>query len=910
MAKRKSPGRRDFLRRSGMATLTALTGPASFSLVSCGKAGEPIEESKSSRAPAQPRVEDYASVEAICNGVPIWSFSKLCYIYGLGPDLMPGVVMQEGNRRPIEKLKLKKSWEIKHNLCGSEHEMTLRSRYNESQPQLPIHLIDGDPNTVWASWEFMVPNARPEWIRIDLPLETEVASVALVCAQKFPCGNYGRLLPKALEVKTSRDAWHWETVYSNKRVPLERPVLQINFRPHRAKQIWIVGSNFQTLRIKTDSAPWWRYTFSIGEVEVRDPAGNNLALASRGASVTVSSTSYGELDERMTAEALWEPLQYDLGNKWLRIGGDNGSFMWHYVEHEKGKLEIDPRADQSITDLVQHGVQVILNLDFKGNWIYENPPRKTNWLEARFREVNDSYNDPLPAADANPEMYQGYFRYVEYMVRRFKDRVSYFEIGNEWNGWFGAEHYLKTWFEPTYRIVKQIAPSAKVMLGSPAGFDRNVILDCLGIKRRSGISEGKLILDAGAVEGASWLPERGAGALAVREDINAQELTANVDCRSHGEAGIVLRYKDPKNFLAALYSALDRSIFFYEVLSGDWGKKLGEKKITELGSQVKLVAQVRGPSATLTVSDGARSFSTGVSVKHINEAGRVGLMQHRGTEPELFGNFVVVDQRGNTLVKDSFDGPNGTIPAGWKYVTGGPNPIAPGVASKIDAIGWHPTHEPNAAYFSSVRVFQKQCQALGFRGRFFATEIYAGAVYPPGPKPGEALHSSETQMAKYLAKSLVGHNGLGMEAGPCNLHFTGYALSQPLCQVTWPMQTLHPFRPTMAYYMWRNVATAMDDFHPVEFPVHFSEGQGLVFFTFRRGDNERMVCVWINGPEKDEINERKSDITFRGARAKRAMVVDIMNGTEQELDHTVDGDSTLLKALRIKDYPVFVRISL
>ena len=30
--------------------------------------------------------------------------------------------------------------------------------------------------------------------------------------------------------------------------------------------------------------------------------------------------------------------------------------------------------------------------------------------------------------------------------------------------------------------------------------------------------------------------------------------------------------------------------------------------------------------------------------------------------------------------------------------------------------------------------FKKKCRDLGFKGHFFATEIYAGSMYPPGAK--------------------------------------------------------------------------------------------------------------------------------------------------------------------------------
>jgi hypothetical protein len=256
------------------------------------------------------------------------------------------------------------------------------------------------------------------------------------------------------------------------------------------------------------------------------------------------------------------------------------------------------------------------------------------------------------------------------------------------------------------------------------------------------------------------------------------------------------------------------------------------------------------------------------------------------------------------LLKDEFKGPNGTIPDGWKYIIGGPASVQKGVAAQIDAIGWHPG--PNsAAYFSSVREFQKKCRELGFKGEFFATEIYAGSMYPPGsPKT-----SSETQMAKFLVKSLVGHNGLGMEAGPCHPHYTAYSHPQALCQTTWGMQTLHPCRPTMAYYLWRTVATVMDDFHPAEFPLKLSDPKQLLAFTFQRGDGERMLALWMDGPEKDGITEKKIDIAFPGMQGKRATVVDIMNGTEQELNFAPEGGGTLLRGMLIKDYPIFVKVN-
>ena len=144
-------------------------------------------------------ITNYASVEAICGGVPVYSFGNLIYIYGQSPDFYPGVKYQAGNSNAISKLKLKKSWEIKNNYMGFCHEMTPRTRWNDSQPFLPIHLIDGDPDTIWASFECFAPDARDEWIRIDLPAESDISRTPAGCNSPFrsalcpvPCSRLSR----------------------------------------------------------------------------------------------------------------------------------------------------------------------------------------------------------------------------------------------------------------------------------------------------------------------------------------------------------------------------------------------------------------------------------------------------------------------------------------------------------------------------------------------------------------------------------------------------------------------------------------------------------------------------------------------------------------------------------------------
>ncbi|MBM3846073.1 MAG: discoidin domain-containing protein [Verrucomicrobia bacterium] len=444
----------------------------------------------------KPNFENYATIEAWVGGVPVYALGASAYIYGVSPDFLPGAAMQEGNKRPPRKIQPKKSWEISANPFGAQMgEPAVRTMWNDSQPMLPIHLIDGDPDTVWCSYGGPVPDARPEWVRIDLPVETEVGAVALVCAQsvgmteEWLAGKFGahpegdnfykwagKALPNELTVQVSRDAWHWETVYENRnfsgneqgpsviefeptpnnanknRIKRDKTgATIIEFKPRRAKQILVTGKNFKR---RVHKFVGW--AFSIGELEVLAPSGENLALVSRGAGVSVSSVSYLFNDNRLAHDALYGPVQYDLGLKWVRVGADTGLFCWQAVERKKGVLQVDPAADNVITELTRNGVGVIMNLDVKANWIYKG--KKEDWKKARVHDINNIYLEHPGWSWETPELLEGYLRYVDYMARHFKGRVAYYEIGNEWAGPRGV-------YDRAVRRIKAIDPGAKIMVG-------------------------------------------------------------------------------------------------------------------------------------------------------------------------------------------------------------------------------------------------------------------------------------------------------------------------------------------------------------------------------------------------------------------------------------------------------------
>lgn len=413
----------------------------------------------------------WATVESHIKGEPVYAFGYT-YVYGVSPDFQPNVTAQEGNNSPTQKIRPKKSWQIESNLFGSTPAREPRSAAYDDQPLLGVHLIDGDIRTCWASRGQNQPDYEDAWVRIDLPFEQQIGGVVLVghpdgmgrADPRTGSVKVGQAFPRKLEIRTSRDAWHWQTVYRQNHYQASDVAGRnvISFNPVDAKQIWIIGSDLPITH-------YYGHSFSVAEIEVLDRAGNNIGLLSRGAGVQVSSTHTGFGMDRYTQDALW-PTQYDVGFKWSRVGYDMSLFQWAYVERKKGKYHVDERADAAVTEAVRNGIQIVMCLD-KGNWNYAPDPKPMD----RTRDLMETYsNNPGPPhgwqtmmLEYPPQM-EGYLNYVRFMVKHFKDRVRYFEIWNEWSPYTyeEAKRYARV-LKAVIPIIRQELPEAKVIPASP-----------------------------------------------------------------------------------------------------------------------------------------------------------------------------------------------------------------------------------------------------------------------------------------------------------------------------------------------------------------------------------------------------------------------------------------------------------
>jgi hypothetical protein len=427
----------------------------------------------------QQRVEP---VVAVSKGFDVMGFGS-ADILSVSPDLLPSSQIQERNSAPLTKLTLKKSWEIKNSKIGATPPRTPRTWMMDFKPLRAVHLVDGNPQTYWSSRGQTRPNVEPEWIRIDLPIEARINSVVIVPRED----NQG--WPGSLTIKVSRDAWRWETVYENNdfRVPAQATPQTFSFEARPVKQVWVLGNNLRWAI--ADSF----LVFSIAGVEVRTESGENVALLTRGAGVTVSSTNHGSAGEKQMHDMLW-PVHYDLGLKWVRVAYWESVFNWHYAEQEKSKIVIDPLADETMSECAHNGVDVVLCLAY-GNWLYSKEATLPNKPEPvpPYRTASKQlwpvpFEWPPPPTDSE-EHFRAWLSFVATAVRHFKGRIKYYEIWNEqnlnWSAYYKGDSKSSESIDQYCRLVKETVkvirreyPDAKIMLGSVGHFDRGYMSAC------------------------------------------------------------------------------------------------------------------------------------------------------------------------------------------------------------------------------------------------------------------------------------------------------------------------------------------------------------------------------------------------------------------------------------------------
>jgi len=374
--------------------------------------------------------------------------------------------LQQGNDAPVQPIHHKRSSEIKRSPYGLCAQLP-RSKDYEA-PFDPAHLIDDDPDTCWSSQQ----NAsrypgRPPWAEIDLGRAITIAQINLIPYWRntdFPLG-FG--------IRTSADGKAWQTALQIKDHRFS------NSGPKRGDKVAQVfplpkGVIARHVRIEFERLPLSGGNYAevsqghkarLSGIEVIDDAGHNVALSRLDASAKVSDVFTGWQNTAKTVNESFHRI-FDIGVKWVRVGQWGDQTEWAAVERTKGKFEIDPATDAAIRQLTDNGVDVLYGLQY-GNAVHDRPEHPMIDIGPIYTEGHPFY---LNWGPRTAEGRRAFVRYVDFVVRKYKDRVKFWELWNEENGWYPfhePELYGKL-LRAVGKRIKSIDPSLTVVFGGTA----------------------------------------------------------------------------------------------------------------------------------------------------------------------------------------------------------------------------------------------------------------------------------------------------------------------------------------------------------------------------------------------------------------------------------------------------------
>ncbi len=137
----------------------------------------------------------------------------------------------------------------------------------------------------------------------------------------------------------------------------------------------------------------------------------------------------------------------------------------------------------------------------------------------------------------------------------------------------------------------------------------------------------------GAVLLTDESPENGKvtadGAVSAIHPISDQDLVASVAGNSNGNAGLILRYHDAGNYLTAVYSPTAKGVYLLDREKGIDSDPLGRMPIGAMGPNFVLSAEVRGPWAAVSVTDGTNTYTSKIVTVSNTTAGAAGLLARK-----------------------------------------------------------------------------------------------------------------------------------------------------------------------------------------------------------------------------------------------------------------------------------------
>ncbi len=183
----------------------------------------------------------------------------------------------------------------------------------------------------------------------------------------------------------------------------------------------------------------------------------------------IDSSPWGIQASTLDPELL--QLAADIGVKWTRLGA-----TWPSIEKERGVYDWTD-TDAAFDAILKTGIVPFVTIG-KGNELYSP---LTTYDDPKLAQIY-GYRPAPPTKD--PDAMKAWLRFVKATIKRYKDRISYWEIWNEPNhrNYWGADPDGREYgdlLNQTAKLIRNLQPDAKIIGGSMAGIDAGFARDFL-----------------------------------------------------------------------------------------------------------------------------------------------------------------------------------------------------------------------------------------------------------------------------------------------------------------------------------------------------------------------------------------------------------------------------------------------
>jgi hypothetical protein len=224
----------------------------------------------------------------------------------------------------------------------------------------------------------------------------------------------------------------------------------------------------------------------------------------------------------------------------------------------------------------------------------------------------------------------------------------------------------------------------------------------------------------------------------------------------------------------------------------------------------------------------------------------------------------------------------------------------------VDGFSWHgmygaaPSDDPRGVrqagspqlanywehYPDLVKEIMSVAASNGFKGEYLVEEMLWRT--PSSPHESEPYGFTDVSGAKYYARAIVIHLGLNVAPG---------------------LAVVPEDERPLSHSVIRSLSTIMAGAQPTDLPVVIeSEASNTRYYGFTLADGVKLLAVWTDSAAVDYDPGASATLTFPGLYARRAVGIDPLQGFEQELIIERLNADLVIPDMRIKDYPVIVRL--